>query len=172
MANDRWSSGTAWPRSQARCWPIIGIILGRSLTLEPQSVDNIGAMARKQKTCISPAAMVALSLLVSAGAVAETSGGGVFASGSSRRLVRTSGERDQVAQLLACLTEAAKELRGQGADRNLSAVDGVAHQSFALVLDLPGNCLGMARHHLDRAPAEAPWLAHLIDLPPPAASCA
>jgi len=127
-------------------------------------------MARARTSCISPATLVAVALLVSAGAVAEASGAGAMLVGpNSRRLARTGSEREQVAQLLASLTQAAKELHGRGADRHLDHNDAAAHRSFALVLELPGNCLGLTDQCDDRRPAATPWPAHLIDLPPPAA---
>ena len=117
--------------------------------------------------------MVAVSLLVSAGALAEASGAGALLVGpASRRLARTGSEREQVAQLLACLTQAAMELHGRGTDRNLDHNDAVTHRSFDLVLELPGNALGLTDQCDDRRPAATPWPAHLIDLPPPGASCA
>lgn len=130
-------------------------------------------MARARTSCISPATLVAVSLLVSAGALAEAAGAGALVVGpTSRRLDRAGSEREQVAQLLACLTQAAKELHGRGADRNLDHNDAATHGSFDLVLELPGVCLGLTDQRNDRLPAATPWPAHLIDLPPPGASCA
>ncbi len=127
-------------------------------------------MTRARTCCISPAALVAVSLLVSAGALAEASGAGALLVGpTSRRLARTGSERDQVAQLLACLTQAAKELHGRGADRNLDHNDAATHRSFDLVLQLPGNVPGLKDQSDDLRPAATPWPAHLIDLPPPGA---
>ena len=131
-------------------------------------VDNTYVMRRSGKRCISPTTLVAFSLLVSAGAMAEASSTTLLAGPMSNRLARTDPHRDQVAQLLACLTQAAKELHGRGADRDLPAVDAIWSRSSVPALDLCGNRLGMTDRGDDRRPAATPWPAHLIDLPPPA----
>ena len=150
----------------AGVWPIAA----GSLTCGVQSVDNLGVMTRSGKRCVSPATLVALSLLVSAGAMAEVSSTTMLTGPMSNRLARTESQREQVAQLLACLTQAAKELHGRGSDRDLPAADASWLRSPVPALDLSSSRLGMADAGDDRRPTATPWPAHLIDLPPPAVS--
>ena len=117
---------------------------------------------------MAPSTLVTLSLVMSIGAVADISSAGVLTAPMSRRLVRTESDRQQVAHLLARLTQAARQLHGPSAKFAVAAAPTCAPFALGYVLQLPTVRTGPA-DEADFRPAPAPpGLAHLIDLPPPA----
>lgn len=125
-------------------------------------------MTRTGLRSIFPSTLVTLSLVVSVSAVADATGAGALTSTISRRLSRPDSDRHQVAQILACLTQAARQLHGPGADGAAPPSQAIAPRAIGLVLQMPGPSLRTAVRDGRQRPPAAPWLAHLIDLPPPA----
>jgi hypothetical protein len=132
------------------------------------SVDNDGAMATRRTRPTSPATLLTLALLMSVFAAADGSITTTLAGPTSRRVLTTVSQREQVAHLLACLSKAARQFHG----RSASIVPAAPAHGFLQsgqfnsirALAIKPSARGVRPRTL--AP---PALAHLIDLPPPAA---
>lgn len=110
-----------------------------------------------------PAVMLTLSVLLCIGALSDVSA--AAAARSLQRQATTAGERETVATLISSLSEAARKLchhhTGQAiatvqANTDLLICDG---PTAIKLYDSPGRC-----------DTHAPMPAHLLNLPPPAAT--
>lgn len=116
---------------------------------------------------IAPSTLIALAMVMSLSSVTATSSAMTTASLEPARLVRPESDREQVAHLLACLTEAARELHGRGGNQAIPAGPTVWSHPLARILHLSSFICRPQAEQARRLPPLSPGHPHLTDLPPP-----
>lgn len=104
---------------------------------------------------VAPPTLVAMALVMAAGAVPQTSP-------TPARHTRT--DRQQVAELIAAVQQAAKVLHDKSISQMAADIG-----APTVAGNLPGDVVArLYRHNASRLIVAAPFHPHLIDLPPPA----
>ena len=133
--------------------------MANHLTWQVRCDDNDTDMTRHRVNTIAPATLVALAMVMAVGSAPPE-----LQQVSSRQ---TAGDRQQVAQLLAAVKQAAKVLNGK------SVCPAAALARFAST-DAVMPLSAFAHWHMDdraRLVLLSSFTPHMIDLPPPALNC-